>query len=184
MEGIRFANMVLPEPGGPIMMTLCPPAAAISKARLMLSCPLTSAKSYSYWLRWLANSARVSTMVCSNSFSPLKWSITCLTLSAPYTSRLLTMAASRAFSLGIIIPLSFCLLASIAMGNTPLIGRRLPSSDNSPITTYLSNSSARTSPLAARIPIAIVRSYAAPSFLISAGAIFTTTRLPGMRKPY
>ena len=28
-----FANSVLPDPGGPIKMTLCPPAAAISEAR-------------------------------------------------------------------------------------------------------------------------------------------------------
>ena len=32
--GRRFAIMVFPAPGGPIMITLCPPAAAISKARL------------------------------------------------------------------------------------------------------------------------------------------------------
>ena len=47
MVGIRLASMVLPLPGGPMRMTLCPPAAAISKARLMFSCPFTSLKSNS-----------------------------------------------------------------------------------------------------------------------------------------
>ena len=34
METIRFASMLLPEPGGPTMRTLCPPAAATSSALL------------------------------------------------------------------------------------------------------------------------------------------------------
>jgi hypothetical protein len=37
MVGKRFASMVFPEPGGPINRALCPPAAAISKARLIFS---------------------------------------------------------------------------------------------------------------------------------------------------
>ncbi len=43
--GNLFASIDFPEPGGPIRMTLCPPEAAISKARLQFSCPLTSEKS-------------------------------------------------------------------------------------------------------------------------------------------
>ena len=42
-----LASMVLPAPGGPIKIALCPPAAAISNARLMFSCPFTSEKSMS-----------------------------------------------------------------------------------------------------------------------------------------
>jgi len=34
MQGNRSANMVLPAPGGPIIIRLCPPAAATSIARL------------------------------------------------------------------------------------------------------------------------------------------------------
>ena len=45
--GKLFASMVLPAPGGPINIALCPPAAAISKARLIFSCPFTSQKSIS-----------------------------------------------------------------------------------------------------------------------------------------
>ena len=45
--GKRLANIVFPAPGGPIKIMLCPPAAAISMHRFMLSCPLTSEKSNS-----------------------------------------------------------------------------------------------------------------------------------------
>ena len=45
MVGMRFASIVLPEPGGPIMRMLCPPALATSRARLAVCCPRTSEKS-------------------------------------------------------------------------------------------------------------------------------------------
>ena len=45
MVGRRRASMVLPAPGGPIIRTLWPPAAATSRARFAGSCPLTSPKS-------------------------------------------------------------------------------------------------------------------------------------------
>ena len=45
MPGRRRASIVLPVPGGPTKRTLWPPAAAISSARLAVSCPLTSEKS-------------------------------------------------------------------------------------------------------------------------------------------
>ena len=41
-DGIRAASMDFPDPGGPIISRLCPPAAAISAARLAFSCPLMS----------------------------------------------------------------------------------------------------------------------------------------------
>ena len=50
IPGRRLAIIDFPLPGGPIMMRLCPPAAATSKARFTLSCPRTSAKSKSKWL--------------------------------------------------------------------------------------------------------------------------------------
>ena len=50
MVGMRRASMVLPEPGGPIIRTLCPPAQATSSARLAWVCPRTSAKSTRYSL--------------------------------------------------------------------------------------------------------------------------------------
>ena len=42
---MRLASMVLPEPGGPIIRMLCPPAQATSSARLAVCCPRTSLKS-------------------------------------------------------------------------------------------------------------------------------------------
>ena len=44
-EPMRRASIVLPDPGGPAISRLCPPAAAISSARFTCSCPLTSCKS-------------------------------------------------------------------------------------------------------------------------------------------
>ena len=43
--GMRRASIVLPEPGGPMRSALCPPAAAISSARLQLCWPRTSERS-------------------------------------------------------------------------------------------------------------------------------------------
>ena len=43
--GTRLASIVLPAPGGPTRSALWPPAAAISSARLQLSCPRTSERS-------------------------------------------------------------------------------------------------------------------------------------------
>src|SRR3712207_9189686 len=44
MPGRQAASSDLPAPGGPLIKRLCPPAAAISSARLAVSCPFT-------WLR-------------------------------------------------------------------------------------------------------------------------------------
>jgi hypothetical protein len=41
----RRASIVLPDPGGPTNNTLCPPAAATSRARFAVVCPRTSLKS-------------------------------------------------------------------------------------------------------------------------------------------
>ncbi len=45
IPGRHAASSDLPAPGGPIISRLCPPAAAISSARLALSCPLTCLRS-------------------------------------------------------------------------------------------------------------------------------------------
>ena len=49
MDGSRLAIIDLPLPGAPIMIKLCPPAAATSKALFTFSWPFTSAKSRSLW---------------------------------------------------------------------------------------------------------------------------------------
>ena len=45
IPGRRMASILFPVPGLPTMITLCPPAAAISSARRARDCPLTSSKS-------------------------------------------------------------------------------------------------------------------------------------------
>lgn len=42
IPGRHDASIDFPDPGGPIINKLCPPAAAISNARFAVSCPLTS----------------------------------------------------------------------------------------------------------------------------------------------
>ncbi len=60
-------------------------------------------------------------------------SITCVRLSTPYTSRLLTTAASVTLALGTIMPLNPASRAFMAIGRAPRIGNTLPSSDSSPL---------------------------------------------------
>src|SRR5204863_8578204 len=60
MVGTLLASMVLPDPGGPIIRMLCPPAQATSSARFAVCCPRTSLKSHEK---------------CCDSFSNVCWSI-------------------------------------------------------------------------------------------------------------
>ena len=84
--------------------------------------------------------------------------MTSITFSTPYTSNPATIAASFTFCFGRKNPLKPSSLAFIAIGKTPFIGCKLPSSDNSPIMTYLLTSSELICPEAAKIPIAKVKS--------------------------
>ena len=135
MVGKRFASMVLPAPGGPISMALCPPAAAISMARFIFSCPFTSLKSISksYWLP--KNSSRVFTITGCKLLASSKNATTSIKCSTPYTSRLFTIPASLAFASGTINPLKPSLRACMAMGNAPRMDCTVPSKLNSPIIT-------------------------------------------------
>ncbi len=120
--GNLFASMVLPAPGGPTRMALWPPAAAISNARFMFSWPFTSAKSKSKWCWVVKNSSWVLTVTGCKDCSSLKNWITSLMWLTPYTSRLLTMAASLEFCLAICRPLNPSFRVVIAMGKAPLMG--------------------------------------------------------------
>ena len=62
-------------------------------------------------------------------------------------------------------------MARIAIGRTPLIGLRLPSRESSPIITYLSSMVLLICSDAAKIAMAMGKSYDEPSFLMSAGAM-------------
>ena len=63
---------------------------------------------------------------------PDKWSITCAKVLAGYISASITKDASSLFSSGMINLVNPSFVAEISDGNTPVIERRVPSSDNSP----------------------------------------------------
>ena len=73
--------------------------------------------------------------------------------------------------------------ASYSMGRTPLTGRTDPSRESSPVMRASSVFSAEKRLQAERIPSAMGKSKAAPSFFVSAGARLTVIRLTGKEKP-
>ena len=79
IDGSRLASMLLPDPGGPTSSRLWPPAAAISRARLAFSCPLTSAKSGS----GVSRGSGVQGGAGSKAFSPVRWQARLLTSGTP-----------------------------------------------------------------------------------------------------
>ena len=97
MPGRRFASMDLPTPGGPISKRLCPPAAAISRARRAPNWPRTSAKSGA---GPALSPAKGAAGVGRSGSSPVRCRTTWAAVAAPYTRRPSTAAASAAFSAG------------------------------------------------------------------------------------
>ena len=89
---------------------------------------------------------------------PSKKSIASDSVSTPIISRSLTIAASRAFSLGSTKPLNLFFLPSMAIGSTPFMGRSLPSNASSPMMRYSSSGGASICPEAFRILNPIERS--------------------------
>ncbi len=78
----RWASMDLPEPGGPAISRLCPPAAAISSARLAAAWPFTSDRSgYVAALNPVLASSLTQPSVGSGTASPGK---NCLTTSSKW----------------------------------------------------------------------------------------------------
>ena len=68
-------------------------------------------------------------------------------------------------------------------GKTPLTGRNIPSSPNSPIIIYSPSISVLILPLAPNMPIAMERSYPLPSFFMSAGERLTVISATGIFLP-
>ena len=170
--------MLLPEPGGPISSTLCPPAAATSRARFTFSWPITSLKSS----RCPGSSPGVQGAWGGISVSFLRWATSSATVSTGITVRFPARDASAPLSFGtyrVVIPSS---AAARAMGRTPGTGRSFPSRLSSP-RNALSRPGVGTAPEAARIPSKIGRSYSVPDFFTLAGARFTVIRLTGNLKP-
>ncbi len=93
------------------------------------------------------------------------------------------MAASRSLCLGTINPLKCSARALIAIGKTPFAGCNFPSRPNSPSIMYSPRESAGICPSAARMAMARGRSKPLPSFLRSAGAMFTVMSALGNFMP-
>ena len=171
----RRASIVLPDPGGPTIRTLCPPAAATSSARLAVVCPRTSPKSGRGSLEADAPAAGLGSEGANSSgrLSRLTTSARCL---SPNTRTPSTTAASAALLCGTMtfeIPIR---RAHTAIERVPRTGRSEPSSDSSP--TNRNGPVGCTTPMAPRMPSAIGRSKPAPSFRRFAGArLIVTERL-------
>jgi hypothetical protein len=154
MVGSRAASIDFPEPGGPIISRLWPPAAATSSARLPLSWPLMSARSSSVPF----GSARTPGFGRDSTCVPLKWLASWMSDDgATISISGLAQAASGPHVAGQIRP-SCREFAPIAAGNTPATAAIEPSSPSSPSTVKPASESCGTAPIAAIRPSAIGRS--------------------------
>jgi len=70
--GNRFASIVLPEPGGPIIMILCAPPPRPRAPRFTFSCPFTSAKSTMYFWSCVKISFTSTTRGASRAWSAFR----------------------------------------------------------------------------------------------------------------
>ncbi len=177
MPGRRRASMDLPTPGGPTKSRLWPPAAAISSARRAFSCPFTSARS--------RTTRRTSSSAGSGrgrAWRPVRWLTSDTIDSGAAMSAAPTTAASGPFGCGQ-ISVRPVAAAWIAAGSTPGTAARRPSRPSSPMARVSAAASAGTTPISASRASAMGRSKCAPSFGISAGARFTTTRFGGIATP-
>ena len=128
---MRLASMVLPEPGGPIIRMLWPPAEATSSARLAVCWPRTSLKSMPVWRCCVSNSA-VLTWIGATPLPVLSRLTTSSSERTGYTESPLTTAASRALASGTTRFLILRARASMATGSAPRTARTPPSSESSP----------------------------------------------------
>ena len=126
-----LANIDLPLPGAPIIIILCPPAAAISSALLALICPLTSHISKVYSKFFIVFTTLLLRVIPSsiNLTTSLRFLTAIISIS-------FIIEASSKFSSGIITPLNPLLLAN----KTPLIMPSdlltSPVKESSPISRY------------------------------------------------
>ena len=130
----RCASMDLPLPGGPTINTLCPPAAAICKARLAPAWPLTSAMSKfdSGGLGRQARSKGQSGLSAASACGA-KACTTSRRWCAPCTLMCGTQAASRALAMGKTKRKGLSWVAkAMPMAKAPRTGRNSPDKDSSP----------------------------------------------------
>ena len=181
MPGSRCASIVLPVPGGPSMSMWCPPAAAISRARLATACPATSARSGPTVGRTIPLEPLPPRVKASGS-SPRRWATTAASDGAARRRAPRTTAASARFAVGTTTAAPAAVAAS-TIGSTPRTGRRAPSSESSPTSHTDAASAAVTRPAAISTPAAIARSSSAPSLRSSAGDRLTRMVLVSIRHP-
>jgi len=171
----RLASIDLPEPGGPIIRTLWPPAAATSSARLAVAWPRTSRKS---GIDPSAGDAAAGAGTNAWNWSGLpRYVTTSARCRMPNTRMPSVTPASAALSAGTTTFRMPRLRAQAAMDSTPRTARSVPSSDSSP--TSRCWSAGLASPIAPRIPMAIGKSNPTPSLRTLAGARLMVTALLG-----
>ena len=130
MVGIRLAMSDFPEPGGPIIKRLCPPAAATSTARRMAVCPLTSEKSgCDSPLAWRGVMVATSGVTFA---SPVRKRRAPSSESAGIASMPPTSAASSADVRGRMTPRMPAFRARMAIATPPRTGRVPPLKPSSP----------------------------------------------------
>ena len=173
MPGRRRASIVLPEPGGPTMSRLWPPAAAISRARRASAWPRTSERSGPS----AAARARRSPMgggVVRASSVPSAMASASVRLAAPATPG--TSAASGALAFGSTRLRTPSSRAARAAAIAPRTGRNAPSSASSPRNRNGRSAAAGSRPEAASTPMASGRSRREPSLRRSPGARLAVMR--------
>lgn len=126
MPGRHAARRLLPAPGGPLISRLWPPAAAISSARLAVSCPFTC-------LRSGPGTASSTSPSCGaeSCCVPFRWPSRLTRSGAAITGMPLAHRASAPCAAGQISPHSAS-LACIAASSTPGEPTIRPSSASSP----------------------------------------------------
>ena len=114
--------------------------------------------------------------------SSRRWLTTWASDSAGSTVTPSTSAASALSTAGTKTWVNPSSLARATIGRMPAVWRRLPSSESSPRNTVFDRL-ADTCPVLTRMPMAMGRSYAGPSFLRSAGARLAVMRRIGNSQP-
>ena len=167
--GMRFAIIVFPEPGGPIIRKWWKPAAATSTARFTASCPFMSAKSNASFALSVKSTllhlaGGIKSRFCSSS--AFKYSTASISVETPIISMSApspidlsqTIAPSLTFSVGTMQRFILPLKAQFTIGSTPFIRFTSPFSPSSPTISVLLTFSLGITPMLTSIPIAIGKS--------------------------
>ena len=177
----RCASIDLPLPGGPIINSEWPPAAAISSARLADAWPFTSAKSGYVGSGARAAGGRGVQPSAGAAASTAPTGRNCATTSSRWRARCTARPGTRAASSA--LPggktrrgASWPWRSAAATASAPRTGRSSPDSDSSPAKAQPAKRVPSICPLAARMPSAMGKSNRPESLGKSAGARLTVMR--------